>query len=90
MSATTGWRPSFVNRPPEQNRIGGRWHYTRSNGWTYQDPVNRVETWCGEKAENPPYRVSSYFLGPETEVDCEPCKVAVRQAMETDVARLRL
>lgn len=69
-------RPSWPTQPldaPARNRVGERWHRIRSNGWTYQDPVNRIVTYCGLEADNPPYT-----NGPVDEVDdCAACRVAL-------------
>jgi hypothetical protein len=44
---------NFTNEP--RNFIDGEWHRILHNGWTPTDPVNRIATWCGLRADDPPY-----------------------------------
>jgi len=44
---------NFTNEP--RNFIYGQWHRISNNTWTPTDPVNRIVTLCGLRANDPPY-----------------------------------
>jgi len=71
-----------VYEDPQRNFIDGEWHRIRINSWTYTDPVNRITTFCGKTADDPPYWVPRFPPkkrepeGPE----CAACEQAAWQA----------